>query len=165
VVLGIAGFPPQRRLELSLLFAAFETAMPLIGVAVGVPLGDAIGSVANYLAAGVLGALGAYILLARTDEGEGQRLLSMTERGLWSALALGASISLDGLAIGFSAGLLGLPIVPMAVAIGLQAFIFTQLGVRIGSRVGERLREAAERVAGLALIALGCILLVTQVSA
>jgi putative Mn2+ efflux pump MntP len=165
VVLGIAGLPPHKRLQLSLLFAAFETAMPLIGVALGVPLGDAIGGVANYIAAGVIGALGAYLLLARSDESEGERLLSMTQRGVWSAMALGASISLDGLAIGFSAGLLHLPIAVMAVAIGVQAFIVTQIGVRIGARVGERMREAAERLAGVALIALGAVLLVTQLTA
>jgi putative Mn2+ efflux pump MntP len=162
VVLGIAGFPSHRRLALSLFFGAFETAMPLIGVALGVPLGEAIGGIANYVAAGVIGALGVYMILQRSDESEGERLLAMTRRGLWSALALGASISLDGLAIGFGAGLLNLPIVPMAVAIGVQAIVVTQIGVRIGSRVGERLREAAERLAGLALIALGVGLVVAQ---
>ena len=165
VVLGIAGFPPHRRLQLSLLFGAFETAMPLIGVALGVPLGEAIGGVANYIAAGVIGALGAYLLLSRSNESEGERLLSMTQRGVWSAMALGASISLDGLAIGFSAGLLHLPIAAMAVAIGVQAFVVTQIGVRIGARVGERMREATERLAGVALIALGVVLLVTQLTA
>jgi len=165
VVLGIAGFPPHRRMRLSLLFAAFETAMPLIGVALGAPLGDAIGSVANYIAAGVIAVLGVYLLLARGDESEGERILSMTQRGLWSALALGASISLDGLAIGFSAGLLHLPILTMAIAIGVQAFVLTHVGIRIGSRVGERMREAAERAAGIALIALGIVLLVTQLTA
>jgi putative Mn2+ efflux pump MntP len=165
VVLGVAGFPSHRRLQLSLLFAGFETAMPLIGAALGVPLGEAIGGVATYVAAAVIGALGAYMLLARGNEGESERLLSMTQRGLWSALALGASISLDGLAIGFSAGLLDLPIVAMAVAIGLQAFVVTQVGVRVGSRVGERMREAAERLAGVALIALGVVLLFAQLTA
>jgi putative Mn2+ efflux pump MntP len=162
IVLGIAGFPPQRRLWLALWFAAFETAMPLIGVVLGAPLGDAVGGIATYLAAGVIGLLGAYMLVARGDEEEGERLLSMTRRGLWSALALGASISLDGLAIGFSAGLLDLPIVAMAIAIGVQAFVLTQVGIRIGARVGERMREAAERMAGIALLALGLVLFATQ---
>jgi manganese efflux pump family protein len=162
IVLGIAGFPADKRLQLSLWFGAFETAMPLIGVALGAPLGDAVGSVATYIAAAVIGVLGAYMLIARGDESEGERLLSMTRRGLWSAIALGASISLDGLAIGFSAGLLHLPIVAMAIAIGVQAFVVTQIGIRIGARVGERLREAAERMAGVALIALGVVLLLTQ---
>jgi len=162
VILGIAGFPAHLRLRLSLLFAAFETSMPLIGVALGTPLGEAIGGPANYAAAAVIGALGAYMLIHRSEEEEGERLLSMTQRGLWSALALGASISLDGLAIGFSAGLLDLPIVPMAVAIGVQAFVVTHIGVRVGAKVGERTREAAERLAGAALIALGIGLVITQ---
>jgi manganese efflux pump family protein len=166
VILGIAGFPPERRLRLSLLFAGFETAMPLIGVALGVPLGDAIGTVANYVAAALIGALGAYMLLARRDdEGESARLLSMTQRGLLGALALGVSISLDGLAIGFSAGLLHLPILAMAVAIGAQAFVVTQVGIRVGGRVGERLREAAEKLAGVALLALAGVLAIAQVTA
>jgi putative Mn2+ efflux pump MntP len=166
VILGIAGFPSHRRLELSLLFAGFETAMPLIGVALGVPLGEAIGGVANYLAAALIGALGAYMLLARGDgEGESERLLSMTQRGLFGVLALGVSISLDGLAIGFSAGLLHLPIVAMAVLIGAQAFVVTQVGIRVGSRVGERLREAAEKLAGIALIVLAVVLVTAQVTA
>src|SRR5437870_3990945 len=101
-------------MRLSLQFAAFETAMPLIGLALGVPLGHAVGGVATYIAAGVIAALGVYMLLARSGEDEGERMLAMTRRGLWSAVALGASISLDGLAIGFSAGLLHLPIVAMA---------------------------------------------------
>jgi putative Mn2+ efflux pump MntP len=166
VILGVAGFPSHRRLELSLLFAGFETAMPLVGVALGVPLGEAIGGVANYFAATLIGALGAYMLLARADgEGESERLLSMTQRGLFGAFALGVSISLDGLAIGFSAGLLRLPIVAMAVAIGAQAFVVTQVGVRAGNRVGERLREAAEKLAGIALIALAAVLVLAQVTA
>jgi putative Mn2+ efflux pump MntP len=166
VILGIAGFPPQRRLQLALMFAGFETAMPLIGVALGVPLGDAIGGVANYLAAALIGALGVYMLLVRGDEeGESARLLSMTQRGLFGAVALGVSISLDGLAIGFSAGLLHLPILAMAVAIGAQAFVVTQVGIRLGARVGERLREAAEKLAGVALIALAGVLVIAQLTA
>jgi putative Mn2+ efflux pump MntP len=164
IVLGIAGFPTERRLQLALWFGAFETAMPLIGVALGAPLGDAIGSVATYIAAAVIGVLGAYMLLARSDEREGERLLAMTRGGVWSAAALGASISLDGLAIGFSAGLLELPIVALAIAVGIQAFVVTMVGITIGARAGERAREAAERLAGVALIALSGVLLATQLA-
>jgi putative Mn2+ efflux pump MntP len=53
----------------------------------------------------------------------------------------------------------------MAVAIGLQAFVVSQVGVRVGSRVGARLREAAEKLAGLALITLGSVLLIAQLTA
>ena len=52
----------------------------------------------------------------------------------------------------------------MAVAIGLQAFVVTHIGVRVGAKVGERAREAAERLAGGALVALGIGLAVTHVT-
>lgn len=53
----------------------------------------------------------------------------------------------------------------MVIAIAAQAFIVTQIGVRIGGRVGEGMRKATEKFAGLALIALGVILLSTQLAA
>jgi len=93
------------------------------------------------------------------------RLLSLTQRGALGAAALGVSISLDELAIGFSAGLLRLPIPAMVIAIAAQAFIVTQIGLRLGDRVGEAMREATEKLAGAALIALGAILLVTRLTA
>jgi manganese efflux pump family protein len=159
LALGIAGLPRERRLRVSLLFAGFEAAMPLIGVALGAPLGRAIGSASDYLAAALITALGIYMLLADNDEQAG--LLSLTQRGLRGAVTLGVSISLDELAIGFSAGLLRLPIGALVIAVAAQAFIATQLGVRIGARVGSRMQEGAERLAGLALIVLGAILLIT----
>jgi putative Mn2+ efflux pump MntP len=163
LALGIAGLPREHRLRVSLLFAGFEAAMPLIGVALGAPLGHAIGSVANYFAAGLIVALGAYMLLAEKDEED--RLISLTQQGVLGALLLGVGISLDELAIGFSAGLLCLPLPALVIAVSAQAFIITQIGLRVGGRVGEGVREASEKLAGLALIALGLILPIAQLSA
>lgn len=165
VALGLAGLPEERRLQISLLFVGFEMVMPLVGAALGAPLGDAIGSVADYAAAGLIAALGVYVLIAEHgDDDEGERLIKMTQRGFVGAMALGLSISLDELAIGFSAGLLELPILALVVAIGVQTFVVTQLGLRVGSRVRETASEIAERLAGMALIALGVVLLVEQLT-
>jgi manganese efflux pump family protein len=163
LALGLAGLPQEKRLRISLLFAGFEAAMPLIGVALGAPLGHTIGSAADYIAAALIAALGIYMLLA--NDHEENRVLSLTQRGLFGAMALGVSISLDELAIGFSAGLLRLPIAALVIAVAAQAFIATQIGIRIGGRVGARMREATEKLAGVALIVLGAILLITQITA
>jgi putative Mn2+ efflux pump MntP len=162
LALGIAGLPREQRLRVSLLFAGFEATMPIVGVALGAPLGRAIGSAADYLAAALITALGVYILLAEKDEED--RLLSLTQRGMFGAAVLGVSISLDELAIGFSAGLLRLPIPALVIAVAAQAFLVTQIGIRLGGRVGEGLREGAERLAGLALIVLGVILLIMLIA-
>ena len=79
-------------------------------------------------------------------------------------IGLGLSISLDELAIGFSLGLVGLPAVPVIAAIGVQAFLAVQLGLTVGARAGERLRENAERLAALALIGLGIFVLVERLT-
>jgi len=164
LALGVAGLPARSRVRVALLFAAFETAMPLIGVALGVPLGHAVGGAAEYIASLFLIALGLYMLLTDEHRDEGDRLLSMTQGGLFAAVALGVSISLDELAIGFSAGLLHLPLLPLVIGVGVQAFLLTLLGVRLGARVGERWRGSAEHLAGGALIALGTTLLVLRLT-
>jgi putative Mn2+ efflux pump MntP len=50
----------------------------------------------------------------------------------------------------------------LVLAIGAQAFVVTQVGVRLGARLGARWRESAERIAGAALIALGTGLLIAR---
>ena len=162
IALGIAGLPAARRTRLAVLFASIETLMPLVGVAMGAPLGDAVGRTADYGAAALLIALGAYLLTQGDDEQESHRLLSMSTRGLYGAVALGFSISLDELAIGFSAGLLRVPVIPMVIAVGAQAFVVTRLGLQLGARLGERWREGAERLAGCALVLLGATVLLTR---
>ena len=69
---------------------------------------------------------------------------------------------MDELAIGFSIGLAGVPVAVVIVAIALQAFLAAQLGLALGAKIGERWRERAERVAGIALILLGAYLLTAQ---
>jgi len=156
--LGIVGVSPERRLRISLLFTAFEAGMPLIGLALGAPLGRAIGGAADYLAIGVLLAFGLYTLLA-PEHDEQEKLGQLTQMHGLGALILGVSISLDELAIGFTLGLLRLPAGLVIVLIALQAFIVTQLGLRLGDRLSERLRNGAERLAGAALTGLGVVLL------
>jgi manganese efflux pump family protein len=162
--LGIVGVSPARRLRISLLFTAFEAGMPLVGLALGAPLGDAIGSAADYIAIGVLLAFGLYTLLA-AEQNEAERLGRLSQTHGLGAVLLGVSISLDELAIGFTFGLLRLPAGVVVVLIALQAFIVTQLGLRVGNRLSERLREGAERLAGAALTGLGMVLLAEKLLA
>ena len=51
----------------------------------------------------------------------------------------------------------------MIAAIAVQAFVAAQLGLAAGARIGERWRERAGQVAGIALILLGGYLLTEQV--
>jgi len=87
----------------------------------------------------------------------------MTSRGL-ALVGLGISISLDELAIGFSIGLVQLPVSAVIAAIALQAFVAAQLGLAVGATIAGRWRERAEQLAGIALILLGAYLIAEQLS-
>jgi manganese efflux pump family protein len=152
--LGVAGLPPRERLRTSLVLSAFEAGMPLVGFLVGAGLGGIIGQWSDYLAAVVLAAAGAWMLRPATgedDEVQSVRLLE-SARG-WTIIVLGLGISLDELAIGFGVGLLRLPLVLLVILIALQAFLAAQLGLRLGSRLAEKTRSAAEKLAGALLLA------------
>ncbi|HEX6527563.1 MAG TPA: manganese efflux pump [Streptosporangiaceae bacterium] len=152
-----------QRLRISLVFTVFEGGMPLVGLALGSALARGIGQVADYLAAAAVIGIGAWTLLGadKDDEEKASRLTS--SHGL-ALIALGISISLDELAIGFSIGLVRLPVISVITAIALQAFVAAQLGLAVGARIGERWRERAERVAGIALILLGAYLIAHQLA-
>ena len=60
--LGLGRHSRQRRLRTSLLFTAFEAGMPLVGLAIGRPLGSTIGNATDYVAIGVLLALAIHML-------------------------------------------------------------------------------------------------------
>lgn len=158
--LGMSGLTRRDRLRVTALFTAFEMGMPVVGIVLGAVAGNVVGKAADYVAIVILIGLGVFMLWPRPDErDESERvgLLART-RGL-AAIGLGISISLDELAIGFTLGLLRFPVVLVIVLIGIQTLIVTQAGLRLGSRIGEAVRERAEQLAGVVLAALGVVLL------
>jgi len=101
-------------------------------------------------------------MLLHEDEAEGEQVAQLAQGRGFALLALGLSISLDELAIGFSIGLLHLSLWLAIVLIGAQAFLFAQLGMRLGARLNETLRERAEQVAGIALLGLALLLVLEK---
>lgn len=161
--LALRGLAPRERLKVSLLMAGFEMAMPVVGLLLGHALGDAIGGAAEWVAVAALAGLGAWMLL-HEEEGEGAKAAALVDRSGLAAIALGVSISLDELAIGFTIGLLHLSLWLAVVLIGAQAFLCSQLGLRLGARLNETYRERSEQLAGLALLGLAVLLVVEQLA-
>lgn len=159
--LGMRGLPPRRRLRVSLLMSGFEMAMPVVGLLLGHVFGSLVGASADYVAIGVLTVLGIWMVI-HDEEDEGEKLAQLASGRALVLLALGISISLDELAIGFTIGLLRLSLWLAVVLIGAQAFLFAQIGLRLGARLNETLRERAEQLAGLALVGLALLLAVEK---
>jgi putative Mn2+ efflux pump MntP len=155
--LGMRGLTSRERLRVSLLMSGFEMAMPVVGLLLGNALGRLVGGAADYVAIGVLGLLGLWMIL-HEEEDEGDKVAQLARGQGFVMLALGISISLDELAIGFTIGLLHLFLWFAVVLIGAQAFLFAQIGMRLGAHLNETLRERAEQLAGVALIGLAVLL-------
>jgi putative Mn2+ efflux pump MntP len=161
--LGMAGLDRSHRLRVALVFTAFEAGMPIAGILLGRAAGTVLGQWAGY--GGILFLFIAGWLLLRDgghEEAGTKRIRLLAHaRGL-AIIDLGLSISVDELAVGLSAGLLGLAATLTVAWIALQAFVATQLGLTIGQRLGERARERSEKLAGIMLIAVALILLVLR---
>jgi putative Mn2+ efflux pump MntP len=162
--LGMSGLTRRDRIRVTTLFTVFETGMPVVGIVLGAIAGNLAGRAADYVAIAILIGLGVFMLWPRRDdrdEPERVGLLART-RGL-AAIGLGISISLDELAIGFTLGLLRFSVLLVIVLIGIQTLIVTQAGLRLGSRIGEAVRERAEQLAGVVLALLGVVLLTQRI--
>jgi putative Mn2+ efflux pump MntP len=162
--LGIAGIPAERRRRTSLVLAGFEAGMPVVGFLVGGAVGHVIGAFAGWTAIAFLAVAGALMLRPGGEEKEQARLRLLARAQGLAIIDLGLAISVDELAIGFSIGLLGLPLVLAVVWIGVQAFLAAQAGMRVGARLGEELRERAEQLAAVALIAMAAVLLALKLA-
>jgi putative Mn2+ efflux pump MntP len=162
--LGMAGLSRRQRLQISLIFPAAEIAMPVLGLLAGHGLARAIGGAADYVAAGLVLAVGAF-LLAEDESGEVQRAGRLSRAGGWAVVVLTASIALDELALGFSIGLLRLSFLAAVIMIAVQAVVASQIGLLLGRRIAARSRERAERLAGLALVGIGLFLFFERLAA
>jgi putative Mn2+ efflux pump MntP len=158
--LGVAGLPGRDRLRVSLLFTVFEAGMPIAGMLAGQAIGRIVGRWAGYAGIVFLLAAGVVLLRPGRDEAAEERRLQLLAhaRGI-AILDLGLGISVDELTVGFSAGLLGIPIALAVIWIAIQAFVAARLGLSLGGRVSDVIRERSEQAAGVALIFVALVLL------
>ncbi|HEX6816944.1 MAG TPA: manganese efflux pump [Ktedonobacterales bacterium] len=172
-VLGVTPLPRHTRLRLALTFAAAEGLMPAVGLVLGLPLGNAMGQWSGYVAGVLIVGVGAWMWIheraeddddSNHDEGGGEqaKIMAAARAKGFGVLLLALSISLDELAVGFAFGVLGFPLVPALALIAGQALVLSLVGQWVGRRAGDRLGEAAERLAGPALCAVGIYFIAAQ---
>jgi len=163
--LGMAGLPRAKWLRAGLVFAVFAVfagAMPIIGVLVGEALGPRMGRVAGYISALALAAIGSRAIWSSlSDKGSMSDIDLSTPDGIRKALvATGVSATLDNLAVGFVLGELDVSITAVLIAIIVQAFVVTVLGLSVGKRIGAKLGDSAALASGIILLALGGVIFI-----
>ena len=159
VGLGISGIGRKSRLRVGVSFALFEGLMPLLGFLLGHAVSNVLGDIASILGILILFGIGVWLIKEAFSEKD-KKLQVDTKKGL---VLTSLSVSMDELAVGFSMGALGLPIVLTVILIALQAFVLTFIGTTFGNRIGQILADRAEFVAGIVLCTLAILLLLEKI--
>ena len=151
------------KVRIAIAFATAEAIMPLIGFLIGQNVGEWVGGWASLAGAVALIGLGIYLIFFEDDDEEDKLKQGLRLRG-WAFLLMLFTISLDELAVGFSIGLVGIPVWLTVLLIAIQAFLFTLVGLTVGKKIKPYLGEWAEKASGVILVVLGAWLLFENLS-
>ena len=153
----------------SLYFGTFQAGMPLIGYFLGVQFQDKIVFIDHWIAFILLGFLGIKMILDSRKSKCEIAVESLTDEDkedsfdFKSMSVLAIATSIDALAVGVTFAFLKVNIVSAVSLIGIVTFIFSMVGVRIGSVFGTVYKSKAEFAGGLILILIGTKLLFNHI--
>ncbi len=152
-------FDTKTALKIALFFGIFQGLMPLFGFLASVGIGSMIRSLDHWIAFGLLLLIGAKMLYEGYGENTEEEISQITNKVL---LILAIATSIDAMAAGFTLNLLTLPPALSMGLIALVTFVFSFLGVLIGTKGGGFLEAKAEMLGGAVLIAIGVKILLSH---
>lgn len=152
--IGISGASARTRLKVGIIFGAFETGMPIAGLALGHGLARALGGTTRWISAGLLIATGAWAL-AQAIRADAQAAAPASGQGISQLLVTGLALSTDNLAVGFALGAFRVSLVAAIAVIGGVSIALSLAGLELGAQIGARAGRRGELLGGLVLIAVG----------
>lgn len=132
-------------------FGGFQALMPLIGYFLGSFFAEMIEKYDHWVAFVLLAIIGGNMIKESFDKDE--KVDSSMD--VKSMLLLAIATSIDALAVGVTFAFLQVQIVPAASFIGVITFIFSAVGVKIGSLFGTKYKSKAELFGGIVLVLIG----------
>lgn len=132
-------------------FGGFQALMPLIGYFLGSFFADYITKFDHWIAFVLLAFIGGNMIKESFDKAE-EVDASMSVK---SMLLLAIATSIDALAVGVTFAFLNVQIVPAVSFIGVITFLFSAIGVKIGSIFGTKYKSKAELFGGIVLVIIG----------
>ena len=140
-------------LRLAFFTGFFQFLMPLIGWFIGELLGKYFFKYSNWIAFGILTAIGLKMIIEAIIEKEKCDPVDISRGKHLIIVCLATSI--DALAAGLSLGIMNMPLLMAATVIGCITFIFSFSGVYLGKIAGYMLGRWAEILGGTILIGIG----------
>ncbi len=132
-------------------FGGFQALMPLIGYFLGSFFAEAITKYDHWIAFVLLVLIGGNMI--KEAFGKEEELNNAMDVKTMFLLAVATSI--DALAVGVTFAFLQVQIVPAIIFIGVVTFVFSAVGIKIGSIFGTKYKSKAEFIGGVILILIG----------
>ena len=157
----------RRSLVLAAVFGVFQTVMPVLGWLIGVLFAgvDLIVRIDHWIAFGLLAAVGAKMIWDAFHPDAGAEVVDDGRVQLRPAIILGIATSIDALAVGMGLAFVEVPIIQVAVAMGVLTFLLSLVGAWLGHHGGGRFGKWATLAGGLVLIGLGVDILFDHLTA
>jgi manganese efflux pump family protein len=155
VAIGLDGVDRALRLRIAVVFGAFETLMPIVGLVLGHQIAGKIGGHSNVIGGVLLGLTGLYIVYSGLRKEDEKAVEKANHEQFGKLLLTGLSLSIDNLIVGFSLGAYHQPLILAAAIIGIASISLSLLGLELGSRLGSKVEGYSELLSGLILVAIG----------
>jgi manganese efflux pump family protein len=167
ISLGVAGVDARTRLRVGLVFGAFESGMPVVGLLIGDHVAAQLGQASRWIGGALLIGVGLYSLVssvrahrasrpAPSSPGEPKPAAHSGLTGSTLQLLLsGLALSLDNLVVGFALGTYQVAILVGAIVIGVVSVGLSLIGLELGARLGGWAGERGDQLGGIILISVG----------
>jgi putative Mn2+ efflux pump MntP len=156
VSIGLGSKHKRKPLSLALMsgfyFGVFQALMPLIGYMGGRGVLGWVESYAPWVAFCLLFLIGGKMIYESLSEGIEEDISNITHKVM---LLLAIATSIDAMAAGFALTLLDVGPFVACLIIGVTTYVFSYIGVFIGTRSGTWLESKAELFGGVVLILIG----------
>jgi putative Mn2+ efflux pump MntP len=151
-------------LKAALMFGVIEAITPLVGWALGSIASGFVESIDHWIAFGLLGVVGGNMIWQGTRAADEAEAEQPRKGGTWALIGTALGTSIDAGAVGVGLALIDANIWIIAASIGFSTLVCTAIGMRIGKLIGVRFGKLAELIGGVALIAIGALILFEHLS-
>lgn len=149
--LSLGKIKPKHMCIAGAWFGGFQALMPLIGYFLGSFFAEMIEKYDHWVAFVLLAIIGGNMI--KESFGKDEKVDSSMD--VKSMLLLAIATSIDALAVGVTFAFLQVQIVPAVSFICVITFIFSAVGVKIGSLFGTKYKSKAELFGGIVLVLIG----------
>lgn len=148
----------SEALRTGVIFGVIEALTPLIGWGIGSVAAKYVEAWDHWIAFSMLCILG-LLMIRNAMKQEEEDASPVARHSFWLLAATGFATSIDAMAVGAGLAFVDVNILIAAVAIGLATTLMVTIGVMLGRALGSVAGKRAEVLGGIALIAIGSIIL------